>query len=127
MGFFFSDLLPILGIGGGHYSVGASGSIFGLMAALIVYGRRLGASMMTRQIWQWALILGAFGFFMPGIDNAAHVGGFAGGWLTATLFLNGIGRPAGRGLTLLALCFAVVPALGFLVNLLAGLFGVSLL
>jgi len=31
------------------------------------------------------LMLGLFGLIMPGIDNWAHAGGFAGGWLTAKI------------------------------------------
>jgi rhomboid protease GluP len=64
-------------------TIGASGSIFGLLAALIVYGRRRGSSVVTQQLWQWAIILGVFGFVMPGINNWAHGGGFAAGWVTA--------------------------------------------
>jgi rhomboid protease GluP len=115
-GFLVSDLLPILGIGGAHASIGASGSIFGLMAALIVYGRRIGASLMTRQIWMWALMLGFLGFVMPGVDNAAHVGGFAGGWVAASLYRDSIGRPDGRGPTLLALLLLALTVLGFVLN-----------
>jgi rhomboid protease GluP len=37
----------------------------------------------TQQLWQWAIILGVFGFVMPGINNWAHGGGFAAGWVTA--------------------------------------------
>ena len=66
-------------------TIGASGSIFGLLAALIVYGRRRGSSVMTQQLWQWAIILGVFGFVMPGINNWAHGGGFAAGWIAAHL------------------------------------------
>jgi len=66
-------------------TIGASGAIFGLLAALIVYGRRRGSSMMTQQLWQWAIILGVFGFLMPGINNWAHGGGFAAGWVAAQL------------------------------------------
>ena len=67
----------------GAPTIGASGSIFGLLAALIVYGRRRGSSVVTQQLWQWAIILGVFGFVMPGINNWAHGGGFAAGWVTA--------------------------------------------
>ena len=36
---------------------------------------------------QYALIAGVMGFIMPGIDNTAHLGGFAGGYL-ASLILD---------------------------------------
>lgn len=110
-GFFISNRMP------GPGSIGASGSIFGLMAALIVYGRVIGASLMTRQIWQYALILGALGFLLPGVDNLAHVGGFAGGWVTATAFRGSLGKPDGRPVTLLAIAFIALTVLGFLLNI----------
>ena len=67
----------------GSPSIGASGSIFGLLAALIVYGRKRGGSLMTSQLWQWAVLMFAMGFFMTGVNNWAHAGGFGGGWVTA--------------------------------------------
>ena len=66
-------------------TIGASGSIFGLLAALIVYGRRRGSSMMTQQLWQYAIILGVMGFVLPGVNNWAHGGGFAAGWIAGQL------------------------------------------
>ena len=66
-------------------TVGASGSIFGLIAALIVYGRRTGHSMMTQQLWTWAAIMFVMGFFMGNVNNFAHAGGFAGGYAAAYL------------------------------------------
>jgi len=115
-GFLASNGLPILGIGGAHGSLGASGSIFGLMAALIVYGRAVGHSMLTRQVWQWALILGALGFLLPGVDNIAHLGGFAGGWMAASAFRTRIGRPDGRGTTLFALLLLALTLFAFLMS-----------
>ena len=64
-------------------TIGASGSVFGLLAALIVYGRRRGSSLMTSQVWQWAIILFVLGILMPAVNNWAHAGGFAGGWVAA--------------------------------------------
>ncbi len=78
-GFYVSNVMS------GAPTIGASGGIFGLLAALIVYGRRRGNSMMSAQLWQWALILGFFGFIMPGVNNWAHAGGFAGGWVAGQL------------------------------------------
>ena len=39
--------------------------------------------MVESQAWSWALTLFVFGLFMPGVDNWAHAGGFAGGYLAA--------------------------------------------
>lgn len=67
---------------GARLTIGASASIFGLLGALVYYGRR-GPSALGQQAWTWALVLFVFGFVMPGIDNFAHLGGFLGGYLTA--------------------------------------------
>ncbi len=74
----------------GSPTIGASGSIFGLFGALIFYGQsrggRFGANI-YRQILGWAIVLFLFGFFFPGINNFAHLGGFIGGFLSG-YFLN---------------------------------------
>lgn len=67
-------------IGAGLLTVGASAPIFGLLGALVYYGRRGGSSMIGAQAKQYALILFLFGLFMGGIDNYAHAGGFVGGY-----------------------------------------------
>jgi membrane associated rhomboid family serine protease len=54
-------------------SVGASGAIFGLMAAMIVVGRRLGYD--VGQVIALFAINIALGFMMSGIDWRAHLGG----------------------------------------------------
>ena len=68
---------------GASVTIGASAAIFGLLGALVCYGRR-GASGVGQQAWSWALVLFLFGFMMPGIDNFAHLGGFLGGYLMAS-------------------------------------------
>lgn len=75
--------LPIRVLQGAQLTVGASASIFGLLGALVYYGRRTGASMAGNQAWSYAIPLFLFGFIMPGIDNYAHGGGFLGGYLAA--------------------------------------------
>lgn len=110
IGFLASNFLS------GAPTIGASGSIFGLLAALIVYGRWHGGSMMammTRQVWQWAIILLIFGFLMSGVNNYAHVGGFVGGWIAARLLVSRTGRGEGRLLTLAALALLALTTLGF--------------
>ena len=69
------------------FSVGASAPIFGLLGALVHYGRRTGNSHVGQAGLQYALFMGVFGLIFPGIDNWAHAGGFAGGWL-ASLVLD---------------------------------------
>jgi rhomboid protease GluP len=70
--------LPVLG--GAAFTVGASAPIFGLLGALVVYGRRGGSSHVSGQALTYAAIMFVFGIIMPGIDNFAHLGGFAGGY-----------------------------------------------
>lgn len=74
-------------IGGALFSVGASAPIFGLLGALVHYGRRTGHSHAGQAGLQYALFLGLFGLIFPGVDNWAHAGGFAGGYL-ASLVLD---------------------------------------
>lgn len=65
------------------FTIGASGSIFGLLGAIVAFGRKRGGAfgrMVLREYGQWALVLFVFGFFMPGVNNWAHGGGFAGGF-----------------------------------------------
>lgn len=95
----------------GHESIGASGSIFGLMSALIVYGRARGHAQLTSQIWTWAVIVFAMGFFMRNVNNWAHLGGFAGGWITAQAMRHSEKRE-GRGVQVLALLLLAATAAG---------------
>ncbi len=77
-------LLPFLG--GAGLTVGASAPILGLLGAMVYYGRRVGSSTVGRQAWYYAVFMLAFGFLMPGrVDNWAHIGGFAGGYLGGML------------------------------------------
>jgi rhomboid protease GluP len=78
----FLPFLPRF-LGGAGFTVGASAPIFGLIGALLHYGRRGGSSMIGQQAKSLALTMLLFGFIMPGIDNWAHLGGLAGGWLIA--------------------------------------------
>jgi rhomboid protease GluP len=79
-GAFLPDLIILRG---GQFTVGASAPIFGLLGALVYYGRRGGSSAVGSQAASWAFSMMLFGFLMPGIDNYAHAGGFGGGWLAA--------------------------------------------
>jgi rhomboid protease GluP len=100
----------------GAPTIGASGSIFGLLAALIVYGRRSGSSMMSTQIWQWAIVLFFMGFVLPSVNNWAHGGGFAGGWLAATFMRQHHERRESTAMFLIALLLIGVTAVGVVLS-----------
>jgi rhomboid protease GluP len=68
---------------GAGFTVGASASVFGLIGALLYYGRRGGSRLVAEHARRWALGGIIFGFVLPGIDNWAHLGGMAGGYLVA--------------------------------------------
>lgn len=70
---------------GAGYTVGASAPIFGLIGALLHYGRRGGSSYIGQQAKSLAITMLLFGFVIPGIDNWAHLGGLGGGYLAAKL------------------------------------------
>ncbi len=77
--------------GGNAPSVGASGAVFGLFGVLLAAGRihhpvdRQSRALIS-QLGMLILINIAFGFAIPGIDNAAHLGGLAAGlWLGTML------------------------------------------
>jgi rhomboid protease GluP len=103
-------------VASGAPSIGASGSIFGLLAALIVYGRKHGSSMMTAQLWQWAIVVFAMGFFMSGVNNWAHGGGFAGGWVAAELLGSEQDRRESPLIQILAIGLLVATAAGFVLS-----------
>lgn len=65
-------------------SAGASGAIFGLMGSLVYFGyhyRLYLNDALRRQIIPIIVLNLGLGFLMPGIDNAAHIGGLIGGYL----------------------------------------------
>lgn len=81
----YLQFIPIAMLRGAPLTVGASASIFGLLGALVYYGRRTGSSQTYTQALQYAVIMFVFGLIMPGIDNYAHAGGFIGGYVAARL------------------------------------------
>ncbi len=86
VGFALSSLMGVLlpGVpilGGARLTVGASAAIFGLLGALVYYGRRGGSSMIRSEAMGYASTLFIMGFILPGVDNYAHAGGFVGGYV----------------------------------------------
>jgi len=101
--FAYAYLPPLPLLRGANLTVGASASIFGLLGALVHYGRKSGSSLIHAQAKQWAVILFIFGLLMPGIDNYAHAGGFIGGFVTSAFF-NPLTRERGDHLLIAAIC-----------------------
>jgi rhomboid protease GluP len=66
----------------GGLSVGASGAILGLIGILIAASFRHGAigRQYRAQLWRWVIYIFVMSL-LPGVDMAAHVGGFVSGLL----------------------------------------------
>ena len=98
--------LPFLGSGG--ITVGASAPVFGLIGALYHYGRS-GSNIVRQTAISIVVQAALFGLLVPGIDNYAHIGGFAGGYL-ASAFLNPMSRERGDHTIVAILCLAASAA-----------------
>ncbi|HQZ15281.1 MAG TPA: rhomboid family intramembrane serine protease [Vicinamibacteria bacterium] len=71
--------------GFGLYTLGASAALMGLWGALLYYGQRTGSSNLRQWAFRNIVYFMLFGLMVRGIDNWAHLGGLAGGWLAARL------------------------------------------
>jgi membrane associated rhomboid family serine protease len=68
----------------GHLSVGASGSLLGLIGVLLAAttGRtNLAAQALRSALIRWLIYIAVLGFLFSGTDNYAHFGGVASGYL----------------------------------------------
>ncbi len=75
----------------GHFSVGASGALLGMIGVLLALtiGRQNMAMRALRtQLIYWLIYIGVMGFLMPGIDNMAHLGGFVSGFALGKLMID---------------------------------------
>ena len=91
-------LYVVTGIGGyvlssafGHFSVGGSGALLGLVGVLlaITVGRKsAGMQMLRSQLIRWLIYIGVLGFLMQGVDNYAHLGGLATGFLLGRIMVD---------------------------------------
>jgi rhomboid protease GluP len=83
-------------------AAGASGAIFGMLGAWLVYNLRRRSLSLARSNVQSALFLIGinlvFGFTVPGIDNIAHIGGLVSGVL-AGFAIEGFGSGSTRKLS----------------------------
>ena len=88
----------VTGIGGyvlssfvGHFSIGGSGALLGLIGVLlaITTGRRsAGMRMLRNQIVRWLIYILIWGLLFPGIDNYAHFGGLVVGFLLGKIMMD---------------------------------------
>jgi rhomboid protease GluP len=113
-------LPPIPFLHGAGFTVGASAPVFGLIGALYHYGRTSSgaAKQMAQSIVIQAVV---FGVLMgnSGIDNFAHLGGFAGGYFTSA-FLNPMTRERGDHMLIAAACL-VATVISIAASFLTGL------
>jgi len=111
-GFLASSML------GHNPSIGASGSIFGLLGAMIAYRRRRGGArdVLTQQFLTWAVVIFVFGLVMKGVDNWAHLGGFVMGYVLGQRMHGIRERHEGRGVQILALALLVLTVAGFVLS-----------
>jgi len=90
-------------IGGGFRTMGASASILGLVGAIAHYGRKGGSSLIRAEVTQLIVWFAVMGILMPLTDNAAHIGGFIGGYIVSS-FLNPFTRERGDHLIVAFIC-----------------------
>jgi membrane associated rhomboid family serine protease len=77
-------------------TVGASGAIFGLMAAVIVVARGRGVEQVAQQFGIFIVLNLVLTFAIPGISIGGHIGGLIGGTVAALLVIFVERRMSGR-------------------------------
>jgi membrane associated rhomboid family serine protease len=77
-------------------TVGASGAIFGLMAAVIVVARGRGVEQVAQQFGIFIVLNLFLTFAIPGISIGGHIGGLIGGTVAALLVIFVERRMSGR-------------------------------
>jgi rhomboid protease GluP len=91
VGFFFSALT-------GHFSIGASGAILGLVGILIALTTKRGGMMMREmrsRLISWVVTIFLIGFLFSSLrtDNAAHLGGLVGGFIVGKVYADRLPQP----------------------------------
>lgn len=93
----FGNVLSLVVQGNQAVSGGASGAIFGLYGALLIFLWRERHYLKSEE-FKWlfggglvfSLVIIVLGFLIPGIDNAAHIGGFFAGVLASIMLAKPI-------------------------------------
>ena len=100
------QLIVSTGSGAYYPTVGASGALFGLFAAMLVVYRRIGEDIRSMLVWM------AVNFLMPflvgGIAWQAHVGGFIVGGVFTWLLISGVHALRGKSLTFRTMVYGAV-------------------
>ena len=116
------NLLSLVVQGNSAVSGGASGAIFGIYAAVLVFLWRERAAISAHE-FRWlfwggsvfAALTIVLGFIIPGIDNAAHIGGFITGLLASVVFSQSINaRTMPIKYSVTAACISVLATLALL-------------
>jgi membrane associated rhomboid family serine protease len=94
-------------------TVGASGAVYGIMAATFLVARQRGVEQLASQIGLWVVLNLAFTFAVPGISIGGHIGGLLGGAAAAAVIIAGERRGSGApGLEALGLLLIGAVAVG---------------
>jgi membrane associated rhomboid family serine protease len=100
LGIYFVSLLAgslgVLIVDPNTTTVGASGAIFGLMAAVIVVARGRGVEQVAQQFGLFVVLNLVLTFSIPGISIGGHIGGLIGGAAAALLVIFVERRMSGR-------------------------------
>lgn len=112
-------------LAGVRFTIGASAAVCALIGGALYYGKSRGGAYgqaVYQSVWGWAVSIFLFGFLVPGINNWAHGGGMAAGFLLGqALGYEDAGRerPWHRqlgtvcaGVTLAVVAWAVVTGVG---------------
>ena len=97
--FVASELVRAFVFHGAVNTVGASGAIFGLVGAALVFGTRRGGQYggaLRSLMLRWTMYFLILGFLFPGTDNFAHIGGLAAGAAFAAVVPSGSSLDPGR-------------------------------
>jgi rhomboid protease GluP len=90
--FVVSTVWNIYTAGGYGLAIGASGALTGLIGLMLAITTRRGSNIMMqmyrKQLIKWIVYIGIFGLLLPGIDNAAHLGGLIAGFLLGKVFAD---------------------------------------
>jgi rhomboid protease GluP len=120
------NLLSLIAQGDRAVSGGASGAVFGVygafLAFLLIERRRLHPSDFKLMFWGAAIFSAvtlALGQLIPGIDNAAHLGGLIAGAMTGFIAVPrvAVAGPLGRPAQIMAACVYVSMLASLIMNI----------